>query len=409
MHKRALGLIAIVLVASTAPAALAQEGDASAYAGSTLSFEANGTGLVDYAVGGETVAESIRVNSQSEAESGLSLGTSVDLGAIAGLEGSAISVGSTTETSATIRADSGATIRAHDNGHGSLVVSSDGEPQYVEIGLNEDASVESAGDGRVVVTTADGTKATVLATGDGAVSVNDDGNVTAAVEGESRVVMRAYADGRSDADAKTEDLIANGTAAASVYLTGDGTDTVTYDGETAVEVTRRAEGTVEMTVDRSSHDGTVVVTSVAESTFESAEDVEVSVDGSAAARASSYAELESAANGGETSKYMVQGGSSASASADVLVAVNHFSARDITLSSGGDSADGDAGTDATESTDDGTEVGGGDGDAGDGSATATTADGDQATTPGGSGPGFGVVLALGAFVALLVGVGRWRG
>lgn len=400
MTRRTVGLIAIVLVASTAPASLAQGADASGYAGSSLSFEAGENGLLDYAVGGETVAESIRVQSQAEADAALSLGVGADLGSVVDVPGAAISVDSSTETGASVHSESGATLRAHDNGHGSLVVTGDGDAQYVEFGLSEGASAEAESESRVVVTDESGVEGTVLVVGDGSVEVNDAGNVTAAVEGDGRLVFRSYPDGRSEGDRQNEDLVQRGSAAASVYLTGDGSDAVVYDDETTVEVTQRAEGRVSMAVDRTSEEGRVVITSVADGTFESTDDVQVSVDGEAAVRASSSAEVAAAAAGGEAPKYMVRQRSDASASAEVLVGVTHFSTRNVEMSDGGSEAGSGDGSGAG----DGDEPGAGDGpddvESGDG------ADGGDST--GASSPGFGVIGAVAALGAAVVLLGRTR-
>ena len=381
MKRSALGMIAIVLLASTAPAALAADQQSSAYAGSTLSFDAQSNALVDYSVGGSTMAESIRVQSQSETDSSLGLGASADLGAVVNITGAALSVDSSTDASATVTSESGATMNAHDNGHGSLVIESGGSAQYVEVGLGAEASAASESDSRVVVTNEDGTTGTFIVVGEGDVTVNEDDNVSADVGSNGRLVFRSYTQTRSESDEQTEKLIADGTAAASVSLDGESNTVVNYDDSTTVNVTEDADGTVSMTVERSQSQGKVVVTSVAESTFESAEDVQVQVDGEAAARASSYSELESAANGGETSKFMVRQRSQASASADVLVGVNHFSERDVTMEDGG-SESGSSG----------------DGSSGDGS----NSDGsdDTTETSSGNGPGFG---AIGALLGLIAG------
>ncbi|WP_313693449.1 PGF-CTERM sorting domain-containing protein [Halorarum halobium] len=202
-------------------------------------------------------------------------------------------------------------------------------------------------------------------------------------------MFRSYPDERSQQDERQERLIADGTATAEVYVMSAAesgsesggelaTDVVTYGEDTTVEVTERSEGTVEMTVERSKEQGKVLITSVSEEAISSAEDVQVTVDGEAAARASSYGELESAANGGDTSKFLVQQSSSAEASADVLVAVNHFSSREVAMSEGGNGSDTGSGGDGSS-----------DGGSGDGSTT--------------TGPGLGVtagVLAL-LSVALL--------
>jgi len=399
MTTRAIGLIAVVLLSSVAaPAALAAEADSTASAESTLSFGTDGSAVVDYAVGGTTVAESIRVQSRSQADADLSLDAGASLGAVTNLTGSPLAVDSETGLQTTIRADSGATLSAHDNGHGSLVVASDGDAQVVEVGLPTDANATADGDSRVVVTTADGTTGTYLATGDGSVTVNDAGNVTASVDGDSRLVFRAYADGRDEADRQTETLITSGQAAASVYLTANGSDSVTYDGDTDIAVTQRTTGRVNVTVDRAAHEGTVIVTSVAESTFESPAAVQVAVDGQAAARASSTSELTAATQGGETSRYMVRSTGSADASMDVLVGVNHFSERTLQLSDGGsDEGGSDADPTATSAGDDG----------GAGESATTSTDGSTGTA-GADGPGFGVVGALAGVLAATALLGRRR-
>ena len=112
----------------------------------------------------------------------------------------------------------------------------------------------------------------------------------------------------------------------------------------------------------------------------------MTVDGEAAAEASSYSDLEGAI-GSDTSKFLVRQQSSAQASADVLVAVNQFSTREITMSEdGSDNEDSDgSGSDSTDSSDEGT----------------TTTDDDSGTTAT-NGPGFGPVVALSALVAVAV-------
>ena len=384
MQRLSAALTVLLLAgASVAPVGTAatstQQGEA--YAGTHVEFETTGDAVVDYTVDGDTVLQSVEVQSKSEAESRGDVGVGVDLGAVTEITASALSVESRSEVSATVTADSGATMTAHDNSNGILVVRSDGESQYVTVGVDSSAEAERESDSRVVVTTDDGTEGVFMVVGEGAVTVNEDGNVSANVGSEGSLVFRSYPDERDDDDRETERLITEGEATAEVHVmeTSEGSgefaaDVVQY-ADTSVEVTQRTEGTVSMTADRSREQGTVVVTSVSERAISSAEDLDVTVDGEAAAEASSYSQLESAADDGDTSRFLVQQQSSAEASTDVLVAVNHFSEREITLSEG----DGQSG------------------DGGDGS------DGD--TTTGGDGPGFGLVavtiaLALAAVTAL---------
>lgn len=382
-RKRLAPVLALVLVASAVvPGAAAMTRDrtaqqsASAYAGTHVSFDTAGDAIVNYTVDGATVAESVRVQSQSKARANAGVDIGADLSAVTSFAGAALSVDTTTEMHATITAESGAKMQAHDNGHGSLVVAANGKSQVVGMNLSSAASAEAKSDQRVVVTTKSGAKTAVLVAGEGSVTVNDDGNVTAKLGSEGRLVVRSYEDGkRSESDKKQEELITSGAAAAQVYLTEKGSDVVDYGQQTSVKVRQKAEGTVKMTVERSQSQGKVVITSVSEAVVQNAENLQVKVDGEAAAKASSYSALKAAANGGDTSKYMVQQSSSAEASADVMVAVNHFSSRDVTMSSSDGSGSGS------------------DSDGGDGSS-------DGESTPGSSGPGFTVVMALLAMAAI---------
>ncbi len=397
MHTRTLVVAAVVLFAAVAPAtAAAANQDGSAYAGSHVTFDANGDALVDYRVDGTTMMESVSVQSQSEVDGGLGVGASASASAVTDLVGAALSVESSAGASATVRSESGAALRAHDNGHGTLVVAANGSSQYVEVGVGGDASAEQVADDRLVVTTGDGTKQAYVVAGEGNVTTNDDGNVTAAVGQDARLVVRSYPNDRSSDDNEQEEMIANGTAAAGVYLMQEGgetvTDTVDYGQSTTVEVSERSADRVNMTVSRTASEGKVVVVSASEAAFDAADGVTVRVDGEAAAEASSYAELRRAANGDAGSKYLVRQSTSAEAAADVAVALDHFSEREVTMSSG------------PESTGDATEG------AGEGGSNATTAgeDSDDGSTTDGSGPGFGVLAALAA-LAGVAGTGARSG
>ena len=381
MSIRPLALAALVLLASLAPMTAASgatpsqassNSDVEAYSGTHVSFATDSSAIVGYAVDGETVLSSVEVQSESQVESSLGIGVSGDLQAVTDFAGTALSMDASAQTSASVQAESGATIEAHDHGHGTLVVDAS-DSQYVELGMNASSSAETTSDGRVLVTTDDGTKAAVMVVGDGDVAVNDDGNVTANVKAESKLVVRSYSDERTEEDEQTEQLIANGTAAAEVYVDhqdGERVEgTITYDQDTNVTAEAESESAVNMTIDRAESEGKVVIASTSQFAAESSDDLTVRVDGDAAAQASSYSELRAAADDGDTSKYIVKSSGSAEASADVLVAVNHFSERSVSIAD----ADGD-GSDT------------GDSNTGDGSGDGSTGSGD--------GPGFGVFAAL---------------
>jgi ABC-type multidrug transport system ATPase subunit len=167
---------------------------------------------------------------------------------------------------------------------------------------------------------------------------------------------------------------------------------VTYGQNTTVDAAQRTEGRVDMTVNRTAHEGRVVVTHVSDETFESADDVAVAVDGDAAASASSYTELRQAASGGETSKYMVEQSSAASADADatVFVGINHFSTRDVTMTD----SDSDTSSSDTDTPSD-------DSDTSDGDSESSNDDSsDDVGTSSGNGPGFGGAAVLLALISM---------
>lgn len=351
MRGHTLALVTVVLAGAVAPVATAADGSGSGYAGTYVSYDTEGSAIVDYSVRGETVVESVRVRSSGEADGDLSVGASADLAPTADGVASALSVTARSETTATIRTEGGATVETHDDDHGSLVVRTDEGSRTVAVGVAESATTDVHGDDHVVVRTDDGAEAAVVVAGDGRVEVGDGGNVTATVEEDGTLLVRTYPDGRSESERARDRLVAGGTAAAGVSLTAANgatlADAVTYETETTVAVTERSAERVAFEVERTSHRGRVVVVSVGEGALTSTDDLRVTVDGQAAAEASSTAELRRAADGGETSKYLVRQRTDARGGADVFVALNHFSTRTVAVADGSD-ADGSTATPASD-------------------------------------------------------------
>lgn len=191
-------------------------------------------------------------------------------------------------------------------------------------------------DSRVKVTSENGTETSFIVVGEGNVTVNNDGGVSANIEGDSRLVTRTYLNGQNKDDKKDEKLIANGKAVGEVYvMSNDGTtvsDNVSYSDNTTIESKKTAENEVEVSVDRAESEGKVVLNSVSEKAVETKKNWNIKVDGEAAVQAETYSELKSGI-GAENSRYLVgsESDSTASAESEVLVAVNHFSERKITM------------------------------------------------------------------------------
>ncbi|ELZ03904.1 hypothetical protein [Natrialba asiatica] len=351
------------------------QANADAYTGTHVEFETAADSVVDYRVDGEQVFENVTVASRNDAEDGTSGSAGADLSAAVDLEGIGIDLDVRSETRAEIATESSASLTAHDTDRGILTVDAGEESQSVVLNLSGESNAEAAqeSDARVLVETDDRTGALIVV-GDGNVTVAEQGTVTADLESDSTLVFRSYADGeRTDEAEAQERLIAEGVATAEVYADErDGervADVATYGQDIAVDTATDASDRIELTAERAHGEGTVVITSLSEAALaagESAADLSVTVDGEAAAKASSYSELEGGI--GEEPRYMVTQSSDASAAADVLIAVDHFSERELTIRSADEDGSGSDGDD----------------EAGDDSL-----------------PGFGVVTGL---VAVLVGV-----
>ncbi len=419
----------MLLVVASVPASAATATatpESSSYAGAHVTFQAESNAVTDYTVNGETMVEAVEVQSESDVKDGLGvgLGADLDLETVTDVEAAGLSVAAESTTQAQLETKSGANLTAHDNADGTLVVAATDSAQVVDADVAANATVEQASDSRVTVTTANGTTGSFIVVGDGRVTVDEEGNVTARLGEDASLVFRSAGEERSEAEQATAELIADGEAAAEVYVVEqDGeavVDTVTYGSNTTVETNHSAEAEVRLTVDRTTHDGTVVVTHVREEAVGTVENLSVAVDGAAAPEASAFGDLRAATDNGSTSTYMVEqtGNASADADATVYVAVNHFSERTVTMSGAEDTStatetatgtsetatgttatNGDTTTDDADETSDATDTAA--------SATGDEADGGESTSRGGSS-GFGVGVAVLA-VAGLVTIGRLRG
>jgi hypothetical protein len=393
--------VAVLLVASmvggaVSPAA-AQQADGESYAGTHVQFETNSDAISDYAVDGTVLVENVSVQSASEARSQSGFDLDAGLASSTDFRAAGLGIDSRTRVSVSVRVDSGAEMQAHDTQRGVLQIRSGGERQLVRANLSSGVEARSESDRRVVVTNRDGSQGTFIVVGDGEVVVDENGGVTADVGSDGQLVYRQYEDGRSDADAEAERMIQNGTATAEVYVReaaeqgensaedgeqtaresqDDAVQVVRYGQDTTVEVTGRSRDSLDTTVERTESDGKVVLYSVSNAAIEGAEDLEVFVDGEAAARADSYSAVEQSAREGDQPRYHVSQSSSAEATTDVAVGIDHFSARNVRLASGGDGSD--------------------DGSGGSGDDGSSLAD----------GSGFGALVALGALAAALIAARR---
>ncbi|MFT4884149.1 MAG: PGF-CTERM protein [Natronomonas sp.] len=334
--------VSMVSMAAAPVAATQQEGET--YSGANIEFETTGNAVADYAVDGNVIVENVTVQSASEADSGVDAG----LESTTAIDAAGLEIDSQARAGATIRSESGAEMETHDNQRGIVQIRADSESQVVNVNVSGEAESES--DERVVVTKDDGSQGTFIVVGDGEVVVNEDGEVNAEIEQGSELVYRQYDGERSDDDEETERMIQNGTATAEVYVqqSQDGgeqtvADAVEYGEDTSVEIKSASENQINMTVERSQSQGKVILTTVSDSAFENTEDLTVTVDGEAAAQADSYSAVRQSAAEGDEPRYYVSQSSSAEGSVDVAIGIDHFSTRNVAMSSDGSDDGGDGG------------------------------------------------------------------
>ena len=404
-------VLVVSLVGAAAAPAATQQADGEAYSGTFVQFQTNSNTVADYAVDGSVVVESVTAQSASETDGGIGIGASSSTT----IDGSGVSSQNSAGARASVAFESGTEMEAHDNQRGVVTFTSTDGEQVVQANVSGDAQAESEDDSRVVVTSDDGTQGTFFIVGDGEVTTSEDGRVMASVREDSQLVYRQYNGERSEADEKQERMIQNGTATAEAYVYGAaeaegdsdtatetesgtearGTSVVEYGQDTDVEIQERSRDRVNMTVERTESQGKVVITTVSESAVENAESLKVYVDGEAAAQADSYGEVQQATRDGDNSRYLVRQSSSAEAATDVVIGINHFSERQVSMQSGDDSTNGDSETETETETDSMDDDSDGD------SETETDAEDDGSD---GDGAGFGVIAALVALAATLVAV-----
>ena len=340
-------VVILAMVGGAASPVAAQGAEGEAYSGAHVEFETTGSAVSGYAVGGNVLLDNVTVQSASEARNQAGVGVGAGLESTTDFRGAGLEIASKTSASVTVQVDSGAEMRSHDVERGVLQVRANEDDQMVRANLSGDTEARSESDKRVVVTKEDGSEGVLIVVGDGEVVVDQDGGVTAEVKQGGQLVYRQYEGERSDDDEEAERMIEEGTATAEVYVqesaeSGEETaaHAVEYGQDTTVEISEQSRDTVEMTVERSQSEGKVVLCTVSNAAFENVEDIQVTVDGSAAAQADSYSAVEQSAREGDEPRYYVAQSSSAEAATDVAIGIDHFSAREVTMSSGDDGGSG---------------------------------------------------------------------
>ncbi|WP_129114563.1 PGF-CTERM sorting domain-containing protein [Halegenticoccus tardaugens] len=393
-------MTALLVTAGLAPLSTAQsDAESAAYAGSTVSFDTDETAVTNYSVGDERLFSSIKVQARSDAGNGGILNIGPSLSSVVPLDGSRVDLSSETETTATVETKSGATIEAHDNDRGVLVVRTESRSQYVQLNASDDAEASYEG-GMAVVRGENGTEAAAFVVGDGQISAEGD-SVVANIDKDDRLVVRSYEQERGTADTQQERLIKQEEVAAETYVmqreNGTVDDVVAYDPGTTVDVTSGERGSVEMTVEREDDEGTMLLATVSSDLLD-ADSLAVGVDGVLADETDSYSALESAADGDEPRYLVTETG--ANGTVNVLVAGEGLSDGNLVLRSGQNAT---AGLSAADESEDSSGA-----DESSDSDEGTGSEGESDGETGAQVPGFGVAVAAAALLATAALLARRR-
>jgi len=381
---------------------------AGAYDGAHVSVGVESAAITDYSVDGRTYFDSIEVQSRTGASDAGVADIGSSLTGLTQLPGAGLSVASRSPAALALRSETGAALSVHDNEHGIVVIRANRGTQYVQMNVSENAEATYEGDSQVIVTTEERDDASVTVVGNGSLGINDEGNAVAELGPEGLLVVRSYEGKRGSDDRKQESFIGDGVATGEVYVmdrsNGTVVDTVSYENETNLTASAGEEGeAVNVTVERSQRQGAVVFTSIDTSLEDPNADVRVTVDGEPAALARTYAQLRSAANNGPESRYKISPSTQGGAAADVAVAINHFSTREVAIRNVGT-----AGENGTTGTGTGTATATPTTEPGTAETTRTPPENATGTTTASGGtpasstaPGFGLVAALVGLVALV--------
>jgi len=330
--RRLTALVATLLVVSmAAPAAVTPAAaDEHEYDGKHVSFDIKPNGIAEYSVNNETLFSSVKTRAASEPA--VDVGAGVDASAIAGFEGAGIEATSTTTAAARFRTENGAQVAAHDTERGHLTIHATEQRTLVQINMSD--PVGTTPEGSVIVVGGATQVGSVFVVGEGNLSITEEGNIVADLPRGSGLVFRSNGDNRTTQDQATERLIERGSAAGEVYVSQRNgevvADTVQYDTDISVEVAQYEDGFVEVGVNRTTEQGTIVIMEVSKKLIEDPGDTAVRVSGTKATRVDTHAELRRSLGKGEPT-YKVSRATTGQANAAILVAIDSFSGQTVII------------------------------------------------------------------------------
>ncbi len=347
MRKLIAALLCVSLAFAGVPAATTAQTGGEATTGTHISFGVANDAVTGYTVGGTEMFSSFRMQSQSSAvDEGLIEANLDEITSIVNINAAGLSVEAETSASTTLNVSSspGAYVRAHDNGHGTFRVAPGQNTQVGIVNVSSNTELTVEGEEMATLTADNGAEATFMVVGTGGeVATNEDGNLAVRLGANSDLIFKAYPDGKSDAEAEQESLISDGIIGAEVHvMEQDGErviDAASYNTFVNYYGTEEAANGTNFTFGSARGTGTLVVTHVSEAAVGSLSSVEAYVNSSngentvpveADSAATGVANVEQYVGSPESAYYAVPP-AEGSASTDVVVAINHFSNRTVTM------------------------------------------------------------------------------
>lgn len=348
MNKRIIivTLVSILVIAPTAVLADqhmrdqqdsqgGMDGSVGSYQASHVGFDAKQNSVVNFSVGGQQIFESFSVvaKSDTETQSGGTIGVGVGLGEVTNIAKSAMSMRSQTDKNAVLETESGADIKIHNNDRGIITVTPSENSQIANINISPNTRATTETDKKVVITKEDNSEGVFLIVGDGEVTVNNNRNVIADIEQNRKLVYRDYKQQRSDDDRQQENLISNQNATAEVYI--EQTDNqyrsnIVQYGDTTVETTDQRQGQINLSVDRTQNQGKIILTTISNQAINPTNNISVQIDGETITQVETYNQLQSSIQQDNPS-FLINQQSSTQSVSDIAIAIDHFSTRQITI------------------------------------------------------------------------------
>lgn len=222
-------------------------------------------------------------------------------------------------------------ISAHDNTNGILKFKAEKDTK-VKLNLSANAVVGDESEKKVSIK-ADNVETTVMIAGPGSLDVENN-TIKANLRESSQLISKSYPGGKEKGDDEIESGIVNGNISAEVQIfnetEGTTNDTVEYSPTVTIKEIKATKGEISVTADSKTEAGTTIAIIVENSMLPAeVNNLSIKVDGEATVNASSFYELYATRKEDKPRSMVIKGDTCTK----ILVAVNHFSERAISIES----------------------------------------------------------------------------